>query len=483
MTFRLSRLGTNSVGGSLPVPGIALTSGSQYIHGGANAFNQALLRVIVRGKRNSLPVNNNGTFAGAHSYGATGWMMYASAYPGQPAVDRGKFGGIANANTSTYLHVPYGVDPQMRTWELWIDGTRLRFAEDGIEQGSGVNTALASLITTLGIGINTRANAIGTLPYGDMTICEIQTSTVAPSRAEVLANAQARPGRLVAGAQRLWLAQQGSGPVGATWVDSLASTSLTVVGSPSYTQINPQKLAIGSMEIYGDSIAAGRNVATTTDAGWRRPMVGQIYASGRSICLVGQFIMTVTQANDPDAYKFDTRNTAAGGQALGVASSGASRLSTLAADVSATGVGSPDCKTYLGFGINDLVYRINTLAQSGPDAVNAFITDVNTALTTIRTVRTGRIYIQNVLRIGVAASGSNATVRQAIVDTNTALAQNIANWNSVHGSVSLFDACSAVTPDQAAADNTAILYDGTHETPAAKSTHGVALGDFILATA
>lgn len=466
--------------------GLQLTSGAQYVHGGAGAFNQALVRIIMRARIDAVGPNGNAVLAGTTTFGATGWGFLGNSYPGQPGAPRGTMKAYSNVYTPAVadpIHVPAdGETQRLRTYEIWLDTAAglMHLFCDGAEIGIGVATALGSLAIATNVGINTRANALGTLPWGAMTIVELQTSTTAPTRAQIRATAAAAVGTVVAGAQRLWVASDlgaAGSPAPATWTDRLAGTVLTIVGAPSLALAARTRPAVGTVEVFGDSIAAGRDPSGGLNEGWRRRALINVSTANRFIAMTGpNFFTTITTPLD-----FDARHAAVGGQGLGVPSSGASCLSTLPAAV--TQYGAVDCVTLLAYGINDIVYRIITLGQTEAATVAAFLADLDAACAIIRGTRTAPIYIQNVLRISLIASGSTATTRSTIDTLNAALPAAVAALNTTYGNVYLIDACSAVTPTQAAADDLAVLYDGTHETTASKIVHGDTVSGVLLATA
>lgn len=460
--------------------GVQLTSGSQYIHGGSGAFNSTLLRAILRVRLDGHCSNGNGCLAGLTQFGATAGFGILSAAQAAGA-GRGRVAGYLSSVYTDANHIHVMTDDELGklvTYEVWLDLTagRVRFFCDGTEVGNGNTTALTSLGATGVIGINTRSNVLGTLPWGACTIVELQVSTVEPTRAEILAHASAPIGTAVTGATRHWVAEDigaAGASAGTSWVDRLAATSLTIVGSPSLASCTVSSAAsVGTIEVFGDSIAAGRESGGLADEGWRLSMLDTITAAGRFAAANGQF--TFSKSGTP--LTFDARHTAVGGQALGVATTVASRLSTLAADVATrTAI---DGVSVLAYGINDLLRRIDVNGQTVNDAVAAYLADLDTACGLIRVSRTGRIVIQDILRV---SSAQSADVRSAVDLINAALPATVATLNTDHSNVVLAEVCSVVTPTQADADDTAILYDGLHETAAAKALHGPVMAAAVMA--
>lgn len=479
-----SRLGASAMmsrrraSGTAPAIGVRLTSGSQYIHGGSGAFNTTLPRFIVRWRPDGQCPNTNGCVAGMTQFGATaGGAIVAAAQ--HASATRGRLAGYLSSVYSDATHAHVLTDDEigvLLTSEVWLADGKVHFATQGREIGNGGTTALTSLGAAGVIGINTRSNVLGTLPWGAMTIAEVQVSTIAPTRADILALASMPAGTLVTGATRQWVAEDlgdDGAAAGAAWVDRLAGTSLTIVGAPSLVACAypSTRVGVGSIEVMGDSIAAGREPGGLADEGWRRSMLTTIAASGRVAAAVGQF--TFSKVGTP--LDFDARHTAIGGQALGVATTVASRLSTLATDV--TTRGAVDSVTVLAYGINDLLRRIDVNGQTVNDAVAAYLADLDTACGLIRVSRTGRIVIQDILRV---SSAQSASVRSAIDLINDALPATIATLNTDHSDVVGAYACPIVTPDQAAADDTDVLYDGLHETAAAKALHGPVMAAAVM---
>lgn len=460
--------------------GIQLTSGAQYIHGGAGAFNTTILRAIFRVRLDGHCPNGNGCLVGLTQFGATAGFGILSAAQHASAT-RGRIAGYLSGVYTDANHIHVLTDDelsQLVTYEVWLDlsAGKIRLFCQGKEIGNGNATALTSLGAAGVVGINTRSNVLGTLPWGACTVVELQVSTTQPTRAEIAAHAAAPVGTTVAGATRHWVAEdlgEAGESAGAAWVDRVGGTSLTIVGSPLLDACALSAVrAVGTIEAFGDSITAGREAGGLGDAGWRRSMLNTLSAAGYFAAANGQF--TFTAAGTP--LDFDARHTAIGGQALGVATTVASRLSTLATDV--TTRGAVDAVSILAYGINDLIRRIDVNGQTAADAASAYLADLGTACATIRVSRTGRIVVQNILRV---SSAHTAAVRSAIDLVNAGLPSAVATLNATHGDVVLADVCSVVTPTQADADNTSVLYDGLHESPATKALHGPVMASAVMA--
>lgn len=175
----------------------------------------------------------------------------------------------------------------------------------------------------------------------------------------------------------------------------------------------------------------------------------------------GQYTPVTTNLT-PD---FSTNHTGVSGMGLGATpAGGTTRLSTVATD---RGIGiGPAGITILSFGRNDIYRRCRAaeLNQSPATAVAAMETDWTNEIAGLRVARTGPIVVTTTLR--AATSVTEANERTAIDLWNAALPGLVSTWNSTYGNVILCDYTTAATPNQAAADSAAVLYDGTHPTAA-----------------
>jgi hypothetical protein len=106
-------------------------------------------------------------------------------------------------------------------------------------------------------------------------------------------------------------------------------------------------------------------------------------------------------------------------------------------------------------------------------------TDWNDEIAGLRVTRTGPIVVTTTLRC--ATGSTEANERTAIDDWNAALPGLVSTWNSTHGGVYLCDYTTAATPNQAAADNVAVLYDGTHPTAATYTVMAGVIANTLLA--
>jgi hypothetical protein len=469
---------------------LPLTTG-QYVLGGAGQWNTAILTVLVRWRPIALGPNATRCGAGTNGVASPGWLLLNESYGGQPGAAQGRQVGWAGNNYSSNSTQNLDLRTSDTTDRMVSDvfrceaGVALHHYRDKWEYGRGGAIAIASFATTNALGINTRSTAAGTLQYGTMGIVEIQATTVALSDAEIEELCESPVGTpIAAGGVVRWLVASDLGDAGdvapANWVDRIGAVSYPITGGPIVLgeAPYPRKNGLPCFELFADSIGAGRNASGLLGAGWRRTALKTV-SEVRSISHTGQNSFT-----DPTTpLDFDARHTAVGGQALGVVVGATpARLPLLQTtdfsnqySTAATGM------VGLAYGANDLPQRINVLGQSVAGAVAAFLSDVESAIIAIRAARTGPILIQNILR--QATGVSTANVRTAIDLVNAQLPAMVVTWDGVYGDVHLVDACSVATPSQAAADNTAVLYDGTHPTPATYILIGEAWADVELALA
>jgi hypothetical protein len=465
------------------------------MNGGAGQFNVAIkhLRtwVSLDAKRASSACAVVGTSSLA---GGSGLSVIGESQGGITTPDRCRVIGWHDTKyTSTsnlHYHVPCDAEfGLLQVHDVWLDTVagRIWHAIDGRIIGVGFATASTTCATTNLLAVNRQVSGV-TLGYGAMTVVGIQFSTTEPS-ASVIADAwQASPETALPGCVRHWCGSD-MGTAGAaapaSWVDRISgSVALTITGAPSLVAKAAPKRPVGVVQIFGDSIAAGRrNVASPydSDGGWREWMLAANLTAGRFTACVGQNASADLLSLGVGSPKtFDRRHQAVAGQSLGVGVGPA--LSTMASALST--YAASDALTILAFGINDLSYRIVTSGESAATAVAGFLADLDAALALVRAARpTAPILVQNVLRAGTGGSGITATVQTAIDSLNSQLPAVIVAANGTYGGVSLIDACAAVTPTQAAADDPLVLYDKIHETDASKVLHSVPASAALLAAA
>lgn len=479
-----SELGIQTPLESIPILGISLASGSDYYYSAAGILASSGARSMwIRWMPDAAAPAATRCIVDCSSFGGTGAGIITEPNPLTSATD----GRIVAWGGSNYAPNPvrevkimtpteYGANRKIRTTMVWVgaDGN-FHLAEGGYEIGVGGANGLTNFNTANRLGVNTRPSALGTLPYGAMTIFEIQISTLQPTSSDVLEIAQAAVGTQWSGATHLWKASPSwiignSGP--ASWLDSIGSVALTKAGTGSSIVGISRGVYSGlpSIQIMGDSIAAGRQSGGLLGNGWRRAFQQTISAAGRTCAIVGP---SASSSATPD---FDAQHRAVGGQGLGVPAGGiATRLSTINSDryldAPANGI------TIIAYGANDLGYRTDTLAESPSVARDNFLADITTAIDAVRVARPyGKIIIWNVLRQATGASSANA--RSAISLTNDALYAHLTARNDPN--LSLFNACEVITSTQEKADDVNVLLDGVHPTPSSYNSLGVALANHLL---
>ena len=478
-------------GGSAGVSyqGLQLTSTSQYINGGVTNFNATILHMRSWFSLDAKSSSATKNICGTGNFGATGVSVIGESQGGVTTPDRCRVIGFHdNKYTSTstlHYHVPCDTEfGFLQVHDVWLDTTtgRIYHAINGCPMGPGFATTSTTMGTTAEFAINSRVGTPGTLGYGAMTWVATQFSTAKPSDATISAAWSASPETELASCVRWFVARDVSGSTIAC--RKSGAVTLAVTGSPSLVSKAAPKNPVGVVELYADSIGVcRRNVGSPydSDTGWKQTAIEVVNASGRFRAAVGANVSADLSSLGVGTPKtVDRRHTAVGGQALGVlVGATASRLSTLATDLPANGHALTVTK--FAYGINDLSERIVNLGQSAAVAVAGLQADYATACSTVRAARTGRIEIANILRAGTGGSGITATVQSAIDLYNSGFAAMISSLNGTYGGVVGIDVCSAVTPSQAAADDTGILYDKIHETDAAKITHGNAVAAAELA--
>lgn len=463
--------------------GISLASGSDYYYSATGIFAASGARSMwIRWRPDAAAPAGTRCVVDSTSFGATGAAVIVEPNPLTGATDgrllgwNGAYAPSPTRSVKVMTPAEYGASRKIRTSMVWIgaDGN-FHFAEGGYEVGVGGVSGTSTFNTSNRVGVNTRAGALGTLPYGAMTIFEVQFSTLQPSAADVLAIAQAPLGTQWTGATHHWKPDPSwvSGAAGpASWVDSIGSAAMTRAGTGTTIVSHTLGVYAGlpSFQIMGDSIAAGRQSGGALGNGWRRQLQHDLSAAGRICAIAGSLSAT---SSTPD---FDADHRAVGGQALGVPASAITpRIDTIATDRSADAPANGI--TILAYGANDLPYRVGTLAQSTTAARDSFFADMTTVLDSIRGVRaTGKIIVCNVLK--QATGSSSANDRAAIDAVNAGLAAHLAA--RADSNLSLFDANALLTPLQANADDTNVLFDGVHPSPAAYASYGAAMAAHVL---
>lgn len=450
-------------GAPASVQGLEFTSDAQSILGGAGSWNSTILSVLVRWVPLTRPANSTlsiamtGDFAANFNlitYANTGFTYapetaFNGAYASAPGA------GIGNGCDVTQA----GRLGLMRTDVVrLVSGSAIQHWRDGRQIGRQGTSAATTLGSTNALAINRRVSA-ATLGYGNFAFVEIRATTAALTDAQI-AQWSASPVGTPSPAGGETNALVAADFNGTTIPPRVGGGTYTAAGSPVLKTYRRALPSLGSIECMGDSITLGRASGPVDGNGWRREVL-QLLNASRHATMSGQFTPATTNLT-PD---FSTNHTGVSGMGLGATpAAGTTRLSTVATD---RGIGiGPAGITILSFGRNDIYRRCRAaeLNQTPAAAVSAMTTDWNDEIAGLRVTRTGPIVVTTTLRC--ATSATEANERTAIDLWNAALPGLVSTWNSTYGGVYLCDYTTAATPNQAAADNTAVLYDGTHPTAA-----------------
>jgi len=452
---------------------VQLASGSQYILGGAGSWNSTILGVLVRWvpiakpASSTLSIAMTGDFSSlfnliVSSWGSPAVTGYTAAFNGAYSSAAAEACDVLQDGALGKVHSDYvRLIPSTRIG-LWRDGYRM-------SAGPSATTAATSMGSASNLAINRRVSA-ATLGFGAMGFVEIRATTAALTDAQIKAACLAPVGTALPSGETNAIV--GADMSGSTIAPRVGGGTYTVTGSPLLVSYPIAQRALGSIEVMGDSIGAGRDVTTGQGAGFRRQMIQTINSGGRHASTVGRFVNTVAFTQD-----FSPMHTSVGGMGLGATpAAGTTRLSTVATD--RTLGCPPDGVTVLEFGANDVYRRIRELAESEATCLANMTADWDAEIAGLRVARTGPIVVTSMLRI---ATGSSTAPQRSMIDAwNAALPALVAGWNTTHGGVYFADITTAATPNQAAADDTGVLYDGTHPTPTTYAAIGVALGNAIL---
>ncbi len=297
----------------------------------------------------------------------------------------------------------------------------------------GYQTASAAISAGTPLVIGSRNT--GTLS-SKITVHDCAIGTTALSTADVLADAIDDGPPAFAGQIHRYVATAG---MTSTWADQVGAINLAAVGTGAPALVNEARtfMRLGTaLQIYGDSIAAGRKSGGLLGDGWRRAVQRSVSAGGKAIALLGAHV-----PNGPDTLDYDPWFDAVGSEQLNV------RLGTFAADLAA---GHPDCAVLLAHGINDIA-----LGRTA----NQLRADVTTACGMIQTARPGRpIFVCSVL----PATGLSAPAEAEWTNYTTNFDSFIATLQATHPQVVGINYTSVVSN----AADVAQLYDGVHPTPA-----------------
>jgi lysophospholipase L1-like esterase len=461
---RLTQIaGPHSGAVSQLVTGLEFTSDAQSILGGAGSWNSTILSVLVRWVPLTRPANNTlsiamvGDFAANFNlitYANTGFTYapetaFNGAYASAPGA------GIGNGCDVTQA----GRLGIMRTDVVrLVSGTAIQHWRDGRQVGRQGTSAATTLGSTNALAINRRVSS-ATLGYGNFALVEIRATTAALTDAQIAQWSASPVGTSspAGGETNVLVASDFNG---STIPPRVGGGTYTAAGSPVLKRYRRAPAGLGSIECMGDSITLGRASGPVDGNGWRREVL-QLLNGSRHATMSGQFTPATTNLT-PD---FSTNHTGVSGMGLGATpAAGTTRLSTVATDRDLS-IG-PAGITILSFGRNDIFRRCRAaeLNQTPAAAVSAMQTDWTNEIAGLRVTRTGPIVVTTTLRC--ATSATEANERTAIDLWNAALPGYVSAWNSTYGNVFLCDYTTAATPNQAAADSAAVLYDGTHPTAA-----------------
>lgn len=450
-------------GGGGYVQGLEFTSGSQYILGGAGSWNSTILSVMVRWVPLARPANATLSIAMLGDF-ASNFNLITGSYAGFTYAPEMAFNGAYSSSPAAVSGggmdiTQSGALGRMRTDVVrLISGTAIQHWRDGRQMALQGSTAATSLGSASNLAINRRVSA-ATLGYGNFAFVEIRATTAALTDAQIAAWSAAPVGTACpAGSETNAIVASDFN--GSTIPPRVGGGTYTATGSPVLRTYRRANQGLGTAEVMGDSIGVGRQSGGTDGNGWRREVL-QLVNPGRHLSMTGQYAPSTANLT-PD---FSTHHTSVSGMGLGATpAAGTTRLSTVATD---RGIGiGPGGITILAFGRNDIYRRCRAaeLNQAPATAVAAMATDWENEISGLRVTRTGPIVVCTTLRCATASTEANE--RTAIDLWNAALPGYVATWNSTYGGVYLCDYTTAATPDQSAADSAAVLYDGTHPSPA-----------------
>lgn len=456
-------VGPHAAFGQQLVTGLEFTSGSQYVLGGAGSWNSTILAVMVRWVPLTRPANSTLSIAMTGDFSSAFNLISAASTGFTHAPEtafNGAYASTPGAGTGNNVDVTQaGRLGLMRTDVVrLVSGSAIQHWRDGKQMGRQGTTAATTLGSANNLAINRRVSA-ATLGYGNFAFVEIRATTAVLSDAQITAWSNSPVGTVcpAGGETNVLVASDYNG---STIPPRTGGGTYTATGSPVLKRYRRGAAGLGSIECMGDSITLGRAAGPVDGNGWRREVL-QLLNASRHATMSGQY--TPSTANlTPD---FSINHTGVSGMGLGATpAAGTTRLSTVATD---RGIGiGPAGITILSFGRNDIYRRCRAaeLNQSPAVAIAAMTTDWANEIAGLRVVRTGPIVVTTTLRC--ATSATEANERTAIDDWNAALPGLVSTWNSTYGGVYLCDYTTAATPNQAAADSAAVLYDGTHPTAA-----------------
>lgn len=294
-----------------------------------------------------------------------------------------------------------------------------------------------------------------------ISVFDVQVSNTALSAAQVLAAYQAGIGSLIPGVVNHWRAQDATA---STWVDAIGGLTLTKGGSgtPTFGSAAYGTSWAGEVSIFGDSRSAGWD-GTADGDGWRLPFFNQMFTLGKPFMICGM------QAAGADAtHDYDNRHSAQDSHTMALMTAGTPSefQSRMAAESDPSGVTCTSDDT----GLNDCI--LNASSSTTMANMRSTLIDQTWA------ARPGTlIVVRNIPRV---STSHGATALNTLEDYNTNQLPNLVASKKAAGvTIALFDARAAITPTQADADNTNVLFDGVHYTAATNSAYGVSFANFL----
>ena len=332
---------------------------------------------------------------------------------------------------------------QILTCHIVFDsvGGKAHFYIDGNEIGDGtVNTGLGLAYavynpSAAALGLGSRA-ADGAYT-SEQSIVEVAFSSSIFTTPQVVADANTAIGTPITGETNRWTCDSS---VGANWVANTGAVNLTRNNTP--TLQNPISYLLctkGTFNIFGDSVAAGREISGLSGNGWKKPVQQNCDLNQKGISWIGAGPATAATLD------FDIWQNAVGGLAL------STQLATLATDL--TNCGGPETGVILAFGLNDFIALNHTEAQ--------FVADLNTAIGICNAVR-------NKPKILIVSCYDVATGSATVPQHNTIISYDN-NFDSMINTLKLTYPQNRIEGANYSKvitnpDDPLQLYDGTHPT-------------------
>jgi hypothetical protein len=299
---------------------------------------------------------------------------------------------------------------------------------------------------------------------GTQSVVEVAISSTQMSATQVATDAAKSVGSAIVGETHRWTSDLS---LGATWTASSGAINLTRTGAPTIASAAQSILkSRGVLNMFGDSVLAGRREDNAAAEGWRRTAQKVAYTAGKGFVVTG----SVTAGAYPIATgynDYDSQHNGTGGERL------ATRLATLAADLA--NVGGPYTSGLIAYGLNDFA----DLGAGGRTKVQ-FEADIATGCSTFFATRPNapRLYIVSCYDPADAASGFTGAGSSQHVQLNLHLANFDALIASLQGTYPRLRGIniSSLVNNR---NNVAQLYDGTHPAAAFYPTIGTVIGNYI----